>query len=53
MCSIIYYGNINKDTINLSYFLLYYYIVPHTEPNLTLWTLILLMLFDIYTALCV
>ena len=30
MCSIIYYGNINKDTINLSYFLLCYYIGIHS-----------------------
>ena len=30
MCSIIYYGNIKKDIITLSYFLLYYYIGTHS-----------------------
>ena len=41
MCSIIYYGNINKDTITLSYFLpYYYYIVTHSYCIPTLYLLV-------------
>ena len=38
MCSIIYYGNINKYTI--SYFLLFYYIVTHSYCVPTLYLLV-------------
>ena len=40
MCSITYYGNINKDTITLSYFLLYYYIVTHNYCTPTHYSLV-------------
>ena len=40
MCSIIYHGNINKDTITLSYFLLCYYIVTHSYCVPTLYLLV-------------
>ena len=40
MCFIIYYGNINEDTITLSYFLSCYYSVTHSYCVPTLYLLV-------------
>ena len=54
MCSIIYYGNVNKYTITLSYFLLYYYIVTHSYCVPTLYLLVPNLAMGVpYVASCV